>query len=84
MLMLFHVFTGLSYCRHLKTVRTHLSGLVNSTLVSVDQPHDASSGLTVEKWQELCQDGVVRTKLSVRKSLKSIFRVLEVFFKFQH
>lgn len=46
----------LAYCRHLSTVRTHLSGLVNNKIVSGD---GASNGITIEKWAELCVDGVV-------------------------
>lgn len=51
--------TGLSYCRHLKTVRTHLSGLVNSKVVSVEDPSDASKGLTVEVWRNMGSNGEV-------------------------
>ncbi|XP_066255569.1 small G protein signaling modulator 1-like isoform X1 [Euwallacea similis] len=46
----------LAYCRHLSTVRTHLSGLVNGKIISGD---GASEGITMEKWAELCIDGVV-------------------------
>ncbi|KAI0222846.1 Small G protein signaling modulator 2 [Lamellibrachia satsuma] len=49
----------LSHCRHLKTVRTHLSGLVNATIMLVDEPRDASKGLTMELWNEMNQNGVV-------------------------
>ncbi|KAJ3618126.1 hypothetical protein MTP99_006154, partial [Tenebrio molitor] len=46
----------LAYCRHLSTVRTHLSGLVNSKIVSGE---GAADGITADKWNELCVDGVV-------------------------
>ncbi|XP_070204553.1 small G protein signaling modulator 1-like isoform X3 [Littorina saxatilis] len=49
----------LAHCRHLKTVRTHLSGLVYHTIVAVDNPEDASAGLTPEKWADICKNGVV-------------------------
>ncbi|XP_055653348.1 small G protein signaling modulator 1 isoform X2 [Falco peregrinus] len=46
----------LAYCRHLSTVRTHLSALVNHNIVSPDVPCNASSGLTVDIWQKYLQD----------------------------
>ncbi|KAK7164193.1 hypothetical protein R3I94_002802 [Phoxinus phoxinus] len=46
----------LAYCRHLSTVRTHLSGLVNHTIVEPDVPGDAYGGLTTEVWQKFLQD----------------------------
>ncbi|XP_027507954.1 small G protein signaling modulator 1 isoform X3 [Chiroxiphia lanceolata] len=46
----------LAYCRHLSTVRTHLSALVNHNIVSSDVPCSASSGLTVDIWQRYLQD----------------------------
>jgi len=50
---------GLAYCRHLSTVRTHLSALVNHNIVSPDVPCNASSGLTVDIWQRYLQDSTV-------------------------
>uniref|UniRef100_A0A8C2FBJ3 Small G protein signaling modulator 1a n=1 Tax=Cyprinus carpio TaxID=7962 RepID=A0A8C2FBJ3_CYPCA len=47
---------GLAYCRHLSTVRTHLSGLVNHTIVEPDVPTDAYGGLTTEVWQKFLED----------------------------
>ncbi|XP_057688707.1 small G protein signaling modulator 1 isoform X4 [Corythoichthys intestinalis] len=46
----------LAYCRHLSTVRTHLSALVNHTIVSPDAPCDAYKGLTADVWQMFLQD----------------------------
>ncbi|XP_051641510.1 small G protein signaling modulator 1 isoform X5 [Manacus candei] len=46
----------LAYCRHLSTVRTHLSALVNHNIVSSDVPCSANSGLTVDIWQRYLQD----------------------------
>ncbi|KAK0156082.1 Small G protein signaling modulator 1 [Merluccius polli] len=46
----------LAYCRHLSTVRTHLSALVNHSIVDRDAPNDARSGLSVEVWSSFLQD----------------------------
>lgn len=55
----------LAYCRHLSTVQTHLSGLVNQCIVAQDDPCDASEGLTREKWEHMNVDGVVTNKEEV-------------------
>ncbi|KAL3857444.1 hypothetical protein ACJMK2_012114, partial [Sinanodonta woodiana] len=49
----------LAHCRHLKTVRTHLSGLVHHHIYPIDQPNDASNGLTKDIWASLSQTGSV-------------------------
>ncbi|XP_057602867.1 small G protein signaling modulator 1 [Hippopotamus amphibius kiboko] len=46
----------LAYCRHLSTVRTHLSALVNHMIVSPDLPCDAGHGLTARIWEQYLQD----------------------------
>lgn len=47
----------LAYCRHLKTVRTHLSGLVN---VKIIDGEGAGEGLTREIWESLrLDDGTI-------------------------
>uniref|UniRef100_A0A4W5M5A9 Small G protein signaling modulator 1 n=1 Tax=Hucho hucho TaxID=62062 RepID=A0A4W5M5A9_9TELE len=46
----------IAYCRQLSTVRTHLSALVNHTIVAPDVPCDAFTGLTAEVWQMFLQD----------------------------
>ena len=58
---------GLSHCRHLKTVRTHLSGLVHSEAVAVDETKDsATAGLTADVWQRMKEAGLVRvTSLAI-------------------
>ncbi|XP_036451284.1 small G protein signaling modulator 1 [Colossoma macropomum] len=46
----------LAYCRHLSTVRTHLSALVNPTIIEPDIPYDARGGLSAEIWKTFLQD----------------------------
>ncbi|KAM9852819.1 small G protein signaling modulator 2 [Aulostomus maculatus] len=46
----------LAYCRHLSTVRTHLSALVNHNIVPPDRPCEASSGLSKEVWSKYQKD----------------------------
>ncbi|XP_052224639.1 small G protein signaling modulator 1-like [Dreissena polymorpha] len=49
----------LAHCRHLKTVRTHLSGLVLHRIFPIDQPYHASKGLTALVWEQMCKTGTV-------------------------
>uniref|UniRef100_A0A3P9MLW2 Small G protein signaling modulator 2 n=1 Tax=Oryzias latipes TaxID=8090 RepID=A0A3P9MLW2_ORYLA len=46
----------LAYCRHLSTVRTHLSALVNHNIVTPDRPGEASGGLSKEVWSKYQKD----------------------------
>lgn len=42
-----------AHVRHLRTVRTHLAGLVNTTIIEEAGPTDASTGLTKIIWEEM-------------------------------
>ncbi|RWS04199.1 small G protein signaling modulator 1-like protein, partial [Dinothrombium tinctorium] len=58
----------LAHCRHLRTVRTHLAGLVNPVIITVDSPTDASNGLTKEIWESLHdEEGRIETADEVRR-----------------
>ncbi|CAL8360430.1 unnamed protein product [Merluccius merluccius] len=46
----------LAYCRHLSTVRTHLSALVHHNIVPPDKPCEASGGLSKEVWSKYQKD----------------------------
>ncbi|XP_021093725.1 small G protein signaling modulator 2 isoform X4 [Heterocephalus glaber] len=48
--------TGLAYCRHLSTVRTHLSALVHHNIIPPDRPPGASGGLTKDVWSKYQKD----------------------------
>uniref|UniRef100_A0A3P8S5Z9 Small G protein signaling modulator 2 n=1 Tax=Amphiprion percula TaxID=161767 RepID=A0A3P8S5Z9_AMPPE len=48
--------SNLAYCRHLSTVRTHLSALVNHNIVPPDRPCEASGGLSKEVWSKYQKD----------------------------
>ena len=52
--------TGLSYVRHLKTVRTHLLWLVHHSKVSSEETGvDYSQGLTEQVWRNMYHKGQV-------------------------
>uniref|UniRef100_A0A8C5AA55 Small G protein signaling modulator 2 n=1 Tax=Gadus morhua TaxID=8049 RepID=A0A8C5AA55_GADMO len=46
----------LAYCRHLSTVRTHLSALVHHNIVPPDKPCEAAGGLSKEVWSKYQKD----------------------------
>ncbi|XP_073528995.1 small G protein signaling modulator 1 isoform X2 [Phyllobates terribilis] len=60
----------LAYCRHLSTVRTHLSALVNHKIVYPDVPVDASFGLTLDMWQKYLEDS---TRYEEQELLRLIY-----------
>lgn len=66
---LLYSFPGLAYCRHLSTVRTHLSALVNTTIVDPDVPSDAQGGLSLEVWEKILKDSSVRLTQKIHKKM---------------
>lgn len=63
---------GLAYCRHLSTVRTHLSALVNTTIVDPDVPCGARGGLSVEVWGKFLKDSSVRFTDSQKNRIMTV------------
>ncbi|XP_014673670.1 PREDICTED: small G protein signaling modulator 2-like, partial [Priapulus caudatus] len=57
----------LAYCRHLRTVRTHLSGLVHPSIVPADAPCDATRGLTESLWRKMNKDGIVAEETEIMR-----------------
>ncbi|XP_063067744.1 small G protein signaling modulator 1 isoform X2 [Engraulis encrasicolus] len=55
----------LAYCRHLSTVRTHLSALVNPTIIEHDFPSNARGGLSLDVWSAFLQDPSVYEELEL-------------------
>ncbi|XP_044144749.1 small G protein signaling modulator 1 [Bufo gargarizans] len=60
----------LAYCRHLSTVRTHLSALVNHKIVYHNVPVDASFGLTSDIWKQYLEDS---TRYEEQELLRFIY-----------
>ncbi|XP_062384594.1 small G protein signaling modulator 1 [Sardina pilchardus] len=55
----------LAYCRHLSTVRTHLSALINPSIIEHDFPTDAKGGLSLDVWNAFLQDSSVYEELEI-------------------
>ena len=49
----------LAHCRHIASVRTYLTALVNKEATTPLSPNDATIGVTDKVWTELFQNGKV-------------------------
>ncbi|EDV23756.1 uncharacterized protein TRIADDRAFT_57273 [Trichoplax adhaerens] len=66
--LLSRAFYGwLAYCRHLSTVRIHLSGLVHEKNISITQTSNTSAGITEKVWKELNSSGKVKDEEEIMK-----------------
>ncbi|KAL1779949.1 small G protein signaling modulator 2 isoform X1 [Sigmodon hispidus] len=61
----------LAYCRHLSTVRTHLSALVHHNIIPPDRPPGAAGGLTKDVWSKYQKD---------RKNYKELELLRQVYY----
>ncbi|CAF3414264.1 unnamed protein product [Rotaria sp. Silwood1] len=61
----------LAYCRHLKTVRTHLISLVYPMSIGMNERSDKNLSLTIESWTELFLD---KQKENLPIDKKDIYR----------
>lgn len=59
----------LAHCRHLRTVRTHLSGLVHPEIIWSEERQNEAKGMTEEKWRSLFSDDKVIDQAEVMKCI---------------
>ena len=55
----------LAHCRHLASVRTYLTALVNKEAASPHHPTDATVGVTEKVWETLFQNGKVSCAVEI-------------------
>nr|CAH0109626.1 unnamed protein product [Daphnia galeata] len=60
-------FGWLEHCRHLRTVRTHLSGLVNDVIITRNDLRDQNIGVNEENWKRLVVDGVLSNSYELQR-----------------
>lgn len=64
----------LAHCRHLRTVRTHLTGLVHTAAsVSQEHPTSAASGVTTQLWSQWTDPKTGATEIDLDEMMRQVY-----------